>query len=329
MSSPKQYPALDGLRAYCALGIVLMHILANGSFCLRGFVFERLIPSFTHLVFLFMIISSFGLCCGYYEKVKQGEFDIEGFYRKRLQKIWPFFALMCLFECAVTFSLNTLWETLANLSMCFGFLNKPISIIGVGWFLGVVMIFYMIFPFFCFLIRDKKRAWLALAILAVVSTLGEYYFGLTRSNFACSFVFFAAGGVAYLYREKLAAFSAAHRWVMLLLCAGAVITYYFIGYQTLVCLVLFALIVIFALGDSGKILDNPVSRYLSGISLEIYLCHLPVFRVLEKLKVNTLFGGGVWSYVFTCILTILGAVCVATTYQKAVQFLTGRKHHEK
>ena len=141
MSSKKQYPALDGLRAFSAVGIALMHILANGGYSLSGFVFDRLIPSFTHLVFLFMIISSFGVCCGYYEKVIRGKFDIEGFYRKRLQKIWPFFALMCLFECAVTFSPEALWETLANLSMCFGFMNKPMQVIGVGWFLGIVMIF--------------------------------------------------------------------------------------------------------------------------------------------------------------------------------------------
>lgn len=324
MSSKKQYPALDGLRAFSAVGIALMHILANGSYSLSGFVFDRLIPSFTHLVFLFMIISSFGVCCGYYEKVIQGKFDIEGFYRKRLQKIWPFFALMCLFECAVTFSPEALWETLANLSMFFGFMNQPMQVIGVGWFLGIVMIFYMIFPFFCCLIRDKRRAWICLGILAVVSTLSEYHFGLTRSNFAYSFVFFATGGVLYLYREKLADFSASYRWLVLLLCAAAAAVYYCVGYQTMLFPALFALVVIYALGSTGKLLDNPVTRYISGISMEIYLCHLPVFRVLEKLKVTTLFGNGAVSYVVTCALTILGAVCVATLYQKTVSFLAGK-----
>ena len=324
MSSKKHYPALDGLRAYSALGIVAMHVLANGGFVLGGFVFKRLIPSFTHLVFLFMIISSFGLCCGYYEKVRQGQLDIEGFYRKRLQKIWPFFALMCLFDCVVTFSLDALWETLANLSMCFGFMDKPMNVIGVGWFLGVVMIFYMIFPFFCFLIRDKKRAWLALGILMAVSTLSEYHFGLNRRNFAYSFVFFAAGGLIYLYREELTVFSTSHRLLTLLMCAGAVAAYYVLGFQTLLSLVVFALIVIYALGSSGKLLNNGPIRCLSGISMEVYLCHLPVFRVLEKLKVTTLFGNGVVSYVVTCALTILGAVCVATLYQKTVSFLAGK-----
>ena len=55
------YGALDGLRALAAVGIVLMHVEANG-YELKGFVFERLIPSFTNLVFLFMIISGFAMC---------------------------------------------------------------------------------------------------------------------------------------------------------------------------------------------------------------------------------------------------------------------------
>jgi peptidoglycan/LPS O-acetylase OafA/YrhL len=60
----KHYEAIDGLRAFSAIGIVLMHVLANGNYNLDGFVFKKLIPSFTNLVFLFMIISGFAMCCG-------------------------------------------------------------------------------------------------------------------------------------------------------------------------------------------------------------------------------------------------------------------------
>lgn len=322
MSSRKHYPALDGLRAYSALGIIVMHVLTNGGFSLGGFVFERLIPSLAELVFLFMILSSFGLCCGYYETVSRGQFDAEGFYRKRLVKIWPFFALMCLFECAVSFSLDALWETFANLSMCFGFLDRPMQVIGVGWFLGVVMIFYMIFPFFCCLIRDKKRAWLALGIAAALCGLSEFHFGLERRNFAFCFVFFVAGGVLYLYREKLEVSFASCRWLWLLFSASVAAGWYALGCPALLSVVLYALIAIYALGSSGKLLNNPLTRFLSGISMELYLCHMPVYRVLEKLKVTQLFGGGILAYALTCLLTVLGAVCVSFLYQKAVKRLT-------
>ena len=59
----ERYDGIDGLKAYAILGIALMHILANGKFGLNGFVFQKLIPSFTNLVFLFMMVSGFGMCC--------------------------------------------------------------------------------------------------------------------------------------------------------------------------------------------------------------------------------------------------------------------------
>lgn len=48
----ERYEGIDGLKAYAILGIALMHILANGKFGLNGFMFQKLIPSFTNLVFL-------------------------------------------------------------------------------------------------------------------------------------------------------------------------------------------------------------------------------------------------------------------------------------
>ena len=57
----RHYAAIDGLRAFAAVGIVLMHILDNGKYALTGFVPEHMIPSLTNLVFLFMIISGFSV----------------------------------------------------------------------------------------------------------------------------------------------------------------------------------------------------------------------------------------------------------------------------
>ena len=67
----ERYDNLDGLRSYAAIGIVMMHVLANSRYAVRGFLFiSRIIPSFTNITFLFMVISAFSMCCGYYEKFK-------------------------------------------------------------------------------------------------------------------------------------------------------------------------------------------------------------------------------------------------------------------
>lgn len=168
----KYYPCLDGLRAYSALGIMMMHVLSNGDYQLKGFVFERLIPSFTDLVFLFMVLSGFSMCCGYYEQFISGELDLEAFYKKRFRKVWPFFACLCAIDFIVSPSINSLYEIFANLTLCFGLLpDAQISVIGVGWFLGLVFAFYFLFPFFCYLLSDKRRAWLSFLCAVILNCL--------------------------------------------------------------------------------------------------------------------------------------------------------------
>lgn len=60
----------------------------------RGGVLDKVIPSFDYLVYLFMIISGFGMCNGYYQKLKTGTYSIDAFYSKRYKRTVPFFALL-------------------------------------------------------------------------------------------------------------------------------------------------------------------------------------------------------------------------------------------
>ena len=50
----KHYGTIDGLRMIAAFGIVMMHIRANNSYEISGFVYNNIIPSFTNFVFLFI-----------------------------------------------------------------------------------------------------------------------------------------------------------------------------------------------------------------------------------------------------------------------------------
>ena len=64
----KYYGSINGLRTAACIGIVMMHVASNSNYSLDGFLSESVIPSFTNFVFLFMAVSAFGMCCGYYEK---------------------------------------------------------------------------------------------------------------------------------------------------------------------------------------------------------------------------------------------------------------------
>ena len=305
-----RYEGIDGLKAYAIIGIALMHVLANGEYGIGGFVFERLIPSFTNLVFLFMMVSGFGMCCGYYQKIIDRKISVEDFYKKRYIKIWPYFALLCALDFVISPSKESLFEVFANLTLCQGLLpNAKISVIGVSWTLAVIFVFYMLFPFFCFLIGNKKRAWGVAVAALVFNWLCSNYFNAGRTNIVYDAVYFIAGGLIFLYRKELAEFASKHKVIAGAILLIATVAYFAVDGNTLTMLFFCVAALIYTLGcKRGGVLVNPVAKFLGGISFEIYLCHMVIYRVLEKLHIIHLFGNGLLAYIFTAVAVICGSV---------------------
>ena len=326
-----RYEGIDGLKAYAIIGIALMHVLANGEYGIGGFMFERLIPSFTNLVFLFMMVSGFGMCCGYYQKIVNQKISVEDFYKKRYIKIWPYFALLCALDFVISPSKESLFEVFANLTLCQGLLpNAKISVIGVSWTLAVIFVFYMLFPFFCFLIGNKKRAWGVAVVALVFNWLCTNYFKAGRTNIVYDAVYFIAGGLIFLYRKELAEFASKHKIIAGAVLLIATVAYFALGGSTLTMLFFCVAALIYTLGckRGGGVLVNPVAKFLGGISFEIYLCHMVIYRVLEKLHLVHLFGNGLLAYIFTAVAVICGSVvfsvCAKWFLNKIKTFLKER-----
>ena len=325
-----RYEGIDGLKAYAIIGIALMHVLANGEYGIGGFMFERLIPSFTNLVFLFMMVSGFRMCCGYYQKIIDQKISVEDFYKKRYIKIWPYFALLCALDFVISPSKESLFEVFANLTLCQGLLpNAKISVIGVSWTLAVIFVFYMLFPFFCFLIGNKKRAWGVAVVALVFNWLCSNYFNAGRTNIVYDAVYFIAGGLIFLYRKELAEFASKHKIIAGAILLIATVAYFALGGSTLTLLFFCVAALIYTLGcRTGGVLVNPVAKFLGGISFEIYLCHMVIYRVLEKLHLVHLFGNGLLAYIFTAVAVICGSVvfsvCAKWFLNKIETFLKER-----
>lgn len=328
----KRYDAIDGLRAYSAIGIVLMHVLANGNYNLTSFIFKNIIGSFGNLVFLFMVISSFSMCCGYYDKIINNKISVEKFYSRRYAKVLPFFALLCALDFIISPSLNSVYEIFANLTLCFGLLpNANISVIGVSWFLGVVFVFYMLFPFFCYLISNKVRAWLSFMAALIFNFICSIYFfdnehilsGFSnRSNIVYCAVFFFAGGLIFIYRKQLERLSEKFRWLILALCIFTVAVYYIFGKYTVTYIVMFSLILIYAIGNSREgVFSNSFVKFLSSISLEIYLCHMVIFRILEKMGILHIFDSDTLSYIIASTVTLCGAIVFSLVVKKIFEYV--------
>lgn len=317
----ENYSSLDGLRAYAAVGIVLMHVQANLVIKPSDNILTcNVIPWFTNFTLLFMIISAFSMCCGYYERVKSGAITPAKFYAKRYHRTWPFFAMMVMISFAMDSSWSTFCQSFADLTMCFNLLPNPnIEVIGVGWFLGTVFTFYMLFPFFTFLLDNKKRGWMVLLLSLVFCYIAIVYFGtpdfmvkpIDKVNIIYSSPFFISGGMIYLYRHGIKSRVEKHWMIALASCLVLTILRFVVdikGLFILPDLIVFAAWLIYAIGSKDIVLNNRAAKYLSGISMEIYLCHMMFFRIVSMLHLDKFIHNNDILYVATCFATLFGAI---------------------
>ncbi len=235
---------------------------------------------------------------------------MEDFYSKRYIKIWPYFALLCTLDFVISPSKNSLYEVFANLTLCQGLLpNANISVIGVSWTLAVIFVFYMLFPFFCFLLGNKKRAWGVAVAALIFNFVSSTHFNAGRKNIVYDAVYFIAGGLIFLYRKELADFASKHRVIAGAILLAATVAYFALGSSTFTMLFFCVAALVYTLGCKvGRVLVNPAAKFLGGICFEIYLCHMVIYRVLEKLHLIHLFGNGLLAYIFTTVAVICGSV---------------------
>lgn len=330
ISSNNRYENLDGLKVIAAFGIVAMHVSSNMGHPLTSELATNIIGSMTHFVKLFLILSGFGMCCGYYERFKNGKVNLENFYIRRFEKNLPFFALLVCID--TLFSIKTvLWrDVFASLTMAFNLLpSHDMSVIGVGWTLGVIFVFYFMFPFYVFLIFTKRRAWFTVIICFILNwCCCNYYESVGKSdgaNFLFLSVYFVVGGVLYLYRENIKEkVSRIPMITVLLVTAVVTVAWYLIPVDefslpfTLKTVVLFAMWMVLVISHPLKLLGNSITKILSQVSLEVYLSHMMIFRVVEKIGVAGRINNGNVAYVVVLLLTVGLTVVFALVAKKVI-----------
>lgn len=319
----KRYGAINTLRTISCVGILMMHVRANNNYAISNFAYDTIIPSFTNFVFLFMTISAFGMCCGYLDSFLNNEISMEVFYVKRYKRILPFFAVLIMIDLIVSPSVESAYEAFADLTLLFGLLPNAgnITVIGVAWFLGVVFVFYLCFPFFCVLLQSKKRAWISFGISLIYNYVCTQYFDVGRKNVLYCACFFMAGGLIYLYRNEIARLN---RYISVLITCVFIIIYYAVGGNTITCLFVSASLLINALLAQDR--ENKVTEFFGDISMELFLSHMFIFRIIEKLHLNTCFGNGWLQYVVSVLLTLAGATMFSRIVQKIFVMLGKQEH---
>lgn len=330
-----RYNGLDGLRSIAALGIIAVHVAKNTGFDIFAFWYQGVICRLEVFVNLFFVISGFSMCCGYYEKIKNNRISMDDFYSKRYLKILPFFAILVIVDMIYSWDgIETLADAFADLTLAFAFLpDSSISIIGVGWTLGVIFAFYMLFPFFVYCLWNKKRAWLTFIVALLFNIFKDYFFAKENSYVLCNILiwapYFVAGGLVYLYRNQIIEFIKKNRYPWLVISI-VFLALWFVSpnsiygidisiYKTLITVLLW---IMYAISVDSFILSNPVCYFVSGISFEIYLVHMLVYRAIEKAGIIHLVGNhGVLPFIVDYFFVVCGSIVVSVGIKRLLGYI--------
>lgn len=331
MNNEKHYYGVDWLRSIACICIVMMHMISkkNNQYDLKGYFADTIIPSFTDFVFLFMTISGFVLFFRYYTKFMRGEVNWSSFYKKRYLKILPFFSVVVFIDIVIKHDVIALIEAVPNLTLTRGFFPNNIGQIGVGWFLGLIFVFYTVFPLLCTFMSTKRNAWILLVVSMLLNYVVDSYYEMGRENIIYSLPFFVIGGLIYLYKDSI---EKVKTGIWLAFSILSVIIYYTINYTVLGNLLLSSTLLMLAVS-----IDNGFSKiisFISEISMEIYLSHMVIFRLVEKLHLNYILGKGWLQYLCTVMLTFCGAVVFSVLTKKMINMISDalrkeRKNHNE
>ena len=141
-------------------------------------------------------------------------------------------------------------------------------------------------------------------------------------------MFFAAGGLLYLYREKLQKLADEKLALLAAVLAGVTVLYYLVHSSDYLLLLVFSLTCTCCLrAKSGGVLQSKPILWFSGISMEIYLCHMFAFRILQKLNLFYRFGTGWLAYWITAVSTIIGAVLISVILKRVITFIEKKVEH--
>lgn len=159
--------------------------------------------------------------------------------------------------------------------------------------------------------------------------VGGSYFDIGKTNIIYCLCYLIAGGLIYLYRKELEQFSSKFQWISLGTIIVTVVFYFFIGGNTITMLLVSAAMLVYALGRTReRILSNPFTKFISAISMEIYLSHMVIFRVVERLGLNTMIGNGWVQYAATVVIVLVGTIIFSAVMKKILDLL-GKKVSRK
>ena len=299
----KRLRGLDGLRALCALVILFGHI-AQRDFCSWELT---PLPLPECCAYVFFVIS--GFLAGYREGHNT---TILGYYRKKARRILPLYfsylLLSGLVFCALgdkSDILDSGWWYYLILTPSIPFCTGEDILPWVHlWFIGSIVIFYALFPFFCRFCKVHRKGALVIAlgwfvlklVLRVLygkESFGYRFVGVTSLDLCFLGVwggYLESGNDLMVRKIRGFKWGGVIVWGLFLFTGlygryiPAPIRSEYVG--------VLSLLLIFSLQQhhSFSVIDNCFTNWIGKLSYEIYVVHIIVIILLaygyERLGVN-------------------------------------------
>ena len=76
-------------------------------------------------------------------------------------------------------------------------------------------------------------------------------------------------------------------------------------------------LMMYAISFESKVLNNKITKYISNVSMEVYLCHMVMFRIVEKIHIGRYISNDYICYTITFILVFTLSIIFARVFQIA------------
>ena len=87
---------------------------------------------------------------------------------------------------------------------------------------------------------------------------------------------------------------------------------------------MFVVMLIYSISEKRKILSNKILTFIGKYCLEIYLSHMMIFRMLEKMHLTHVLPHEVTSYTAIYFMTVGGTLCFSVVVSNIINVALSR-----
>jgi len=306
----REIPSLFGLRGAAALVVVVYHYCLAWKICdFPGYYSVTLFFELSGLLITWLLLKEIEL---------SGTIDRKNFYIRRSLRLFPVFYFVWM-VCRLGGTFPGSWAYLFYVGDYFTALTQKYSVLTVAWSLGVEEKFYLIWPQ---VVIRASLSGITKLLITILVIEPFYRLGLTMVGhrnythyaFDTSLDPIVLGCLIAILAKRG---WSPQRWMLNPISISIVIaTGIWLWKCTELVMFVLAIVLIYAICKSPRLLNNGVARFLGAISYSLYLCHEYTANILWPF----LFGDAHRFLSFVGIsLQIVLAITVATALHFAIE----------